>query len=173
VDAVAMIVFDSFYVIIFNQNILFSTVMAEPIHEVPHQATLVAKSAQQEWQDILQLLQEQGVFKFLHTALEALPDITALLVSSVDNPFGKNTLANLMLLFTMLGKIDPQEMASFVDAGSRAMQTLKNPHPAAAESPFKVMYHLLRDKQLWHTLDRFSEAFKTFATNLEQSQSKI
>jgi len=66
--------------------------MAEPIHEIPHPVTLVTKSAQQEWQDILQLLQEQGVFKFLHTALEALPDITALLVSSVDNPFGKNTL---------------------------------------------------------------------------------
>jgi len=77
-----------------------------------------------------------------------------------------------MLLFTMLGKIDPQDMAAFVDAGSQALQTLKNPHPAA-ESPFKVMYHLLRDKQLWHALDRFSEAFKTFATNLEQSQSKI
>jgi len=111
--------------------------MAEPIHEVPHQATLVAKSAQQEWQDILQLLQEQGVFKFLHTALEALPDITALLVSSVDNPFGKNTLANLMLLFTMLGKIDPQEMASFVDAGSRAMQTLKNPQSCSSREPLQ------------------------------------
>ncbi len=146
--------------------------MAEPIHEVPYPATLATKSAQQEWQDILQLLQEQGVFKILHTSLEALPDITALLVSSVDNPFGKNTLANLMLLFTMLGKINPQELASFVNASGQAMQSLKNP-PPGAEHPLKVMYHLLRDKQLWHALDRFSEAFKTFATNLEQSQSKI
>jgi hypothetical protein len=78
-----------------------------------------------------------------------------------------------MLLFTTLGKIDPQDLATFVGAASQAMQTLQNPHSAAAESPLKVMYHLLRDKQLWHALSHFGEALKTFDNNLEQSQSKI
>jgi uncharacterized protein YjgD (DUF1641 family) len=144
--------------------------MAEPICDLPASSSFLSKSPQDEWQDTLQLLHERGIFRLIQTSLEALPDITSLLVGSVDNPFGKNTLANVMLFAGMLGKIDPATLMSFTEALAQAMQKLQEPPPQEAPG-FMAMLHLLRDRQLWQTVQHFAEVLKTFHASLQNTHA--
>ena len=144
--------------------------MAEPIDCLPDVSAAPHTTPQEEWQDILALLQAHGVFTLIKTSIEALPDITALFVASVDNPFGKNILANLTVLLAMLGKIDSQELAAFTQALGQALARLEEPLPQ--ETSLKTIFRLLRDQNLWQSISRLAEALKTFESSLNQQKEK-
>lgn len=144
--------------------------MAEPIHCFPDVSAAPHTTPQEEWQDILALLQARGIFTLIKTSIEALPDITALFVASMDNPFGKNMLANLTVLLTMLGKIDSQQLATFIQALGQSLARLEEPLPK--EPSLKIIFRLLRDQSLWQSISRLTEALKTFESSLKQQKEK-
>lgn len=127
--------------------------------------------------DLLRLLHERGILRLAHNFLGALPEIGGIVARGLNSPGTVNAVGNLALLFEMLGRVPPSDLARILAGLSAALERLgqtpeerTDAERRAAAPGLRGALGLLRDEALWQGLAPVLDALRAFGATMRNQE---